>query len=331
MRRTARFWFTVNLTVAGLVWAGPRAYVANSTSNDVSVIDTDANVEIDRISVGQLPFGVAVSPDGSFVYITNQVSNTVSIIDASTNEVVNTIAVGSQPYGVAFTPNGAFAYVANHFSDSVTEIDTQAQEVTAAISVAGRPWEVVVSTDGQRVYVSKNGSIVESGSVSVIDVQTHSVTEIPGESYAVSLAGDYAYFTHVRYFDPLTGEGPQLKVLDTTTNDWVALLQPMPGQPYDLSPTPDGTQIWVSCIRGSSGRDAVAIVDITNPGAPELIDAIDFGFGKMPREVAFSPNTDKAYVAFASSNTVGVLSTSPPSLIQEIPVGQGPTGIDIAP
>src|SRR5260370_42277215 len=52
-----------------------NAYVTNEAANTVSVIDTTTNAVIATIPVGLLPFGVAVTPDGSKVYVTNLASN----------------------------------------------------------------------------------------------------------------------------------------------------------------------------------------------------------------------------------------------------------------
>lgn len=54
--------------------ADPFAYVANSGSGTVSVIDTTDNNVVDTVGVGDSPFGVAGTPDGTFVYLTNRES-----------------------------------------------------------------------------------------------------------------------------------------------------------------------------------------------------------------------------------------------------------------
>ncbi|HME90260.1 MAG TPA: hypothetical protein VKE49_02470 [Myxococcaceae bacterium] len=87
-----------------------------------------------------------------------------------------------------------------------------------------------------------------------------------------------------------------------------------------------GTRVWVSGTRGT-----ISIVDTTNPAIPALIDTINLGMERLPREVAFSPDQPKAYVALAALNAVGVISTSSLSVIEEIPVGQMPQAIAIAP
>ncbi len=292
----------------------PFAYVANAGSNDLSVVDTASNLEVARIQVGLQPFGVGVAPpDGRYVFVANQGSNDVSIIDTSINQVSKTLPVGDFPYGVAFTPDGSRAYVANNYSGDVTEIDALAQEVIDNIPVAGHPWELAVTPDATRVYVSKNGG----DSVSVIDLTTHQVNEIAGASYAVALSGDFAYFT-------VTGIA-QLKVLDTRNDTWVALVQPVAVDPYDVNVTSDGSRVWVSGTRGT-----ITVLDTTDPTNPALIHTIALG-NKGPREVAFHPSQAKAYVALFAANTLGVISTDSFNLTEEIPVGTTPQAVDIGP
>src|SRR6266478_4562418 len=71
--------------------AQTRAYVTNSGSNTVSVIDTATNLVVSTIPVGKVPDGVAITPDGTRAYVTDAGSSTVSVIDIATNTVVATI------------------------------------------------------------------------------------------------------------------------------------------------------------------------------------------------------------------------------------------------
>src|SRR4051812_3951689 len=55
----------------GSAAAAPFAYIANSRSNTVSVIDTASNTVVGTpIPVGNGPEGVAVNPTGTRVYVT---------------------------------------------------------------------------------------------------------------------------------------------------------------------------------------------------------------------------------------------------------------------
>ena len=54
------------------------------------------------MNVGNNPWGVAVTPDGTKVYVANSGSdNTVSVIDTATNTVTATVTVGITPMGIA--------------------------------------------------------------------------------------------------------------------------------------------------------------------------------------------------------------------------------------
>jgi YVTN family beta-propeller protein len=96
--QSARRCHTAVLPLAALVVAcvvGPfpalaqNAYITNSGSNTVSVINTATNMVIGSpIPVGSQPAGVAITPDGSEVYVGNQGSNTVSVIDTATATVI---------------------------------------------------------------------------------------------------------------------------------------------------------------------------------------------------------------------------------------------------
>jgi len=60
---------------------------ASPTYNQVIDVNPDTP-EIDGLAVGQLPFNVAVSPDGSVAYAVNIIDGTVSVIDTATNKQI---------------------------------------------------------------------------------------------------------------------------------------------------------------------------------------------------------------------------------------------------
>jgi YVTN family beta-propeller protein len=100
--------------------AQTRAYVTNNSSSTVSVIDTATSTVVATIPFGQLPFDIAITPDGTQAYVTPLGFNsakTVSVVNIATNTVA-TILVGVNPLEVAITPDGTRAYVTNNFSDT---------------------------------------------------------------------------------------------------------------------------------------------------------------------------------------------------------------------
>jgi YVTN family beta-propeller protein len=68
-------------------------YVANASSNDVSVIDLASGMASAHVEVGANPRGLAIAPDGARVFVNNVLDGTVSVIDTSSNEVVKTVVV----------------------------------------------------------------------------------------------------------------------------------------------------------------------------------------------------------------------------------------------
>ena len=98
-------------------------------------------VVTDTIGVGDGPFSVAVSPDGTRAYIANVGSDTVSVIDTTTNPPAvqgTPIAVGDGANGVAVSPDGTRAYVTNYLSNTVSVLALQPSPPTGVSASATR-------------------------------------------------------------------------------------------------------------------------------------------------------------------------------------------------
>ena len=94
-----------------------RLFVANASSNTVSVIDTTRGVAIETISTslfplapeGSTPDALAVAPDGETLYVANADNNCVAVIDVKVpakSQVKGFIPTGWYPTSVAVTPDG---------------------------------------------------------------------------------------------------------------------------------------------------------------------------------------------------------------------------------
>ncbi|MEV7468013.1 hypothetical protein AB0O20_16140 [Streptomyces kronopolitis] len=95
-----------------------NVYIANTGSNDVTVIDSADNTVTTTVPAGTGPSAVAVAPNGN-VYVTNTGSNDVTVIDSADNTVTTTLAAGTGPYAVNVAPNGN-VYVTNFASNDVS-------------------------------------------------------------------------------------------------------------------------------------------------------------------------------------------------------------------
>ena len=116
------------------------AYVGNTSNNTISVINLVTNAVIATIPVGQTPYGVSVSHDGTKAYITNGLGNTVSIINTATN-TVSTIVVGNNPFGISVSPDGTKVCVADYSATgSISVINPVTNTVSTTIAVGSFPY-----------------------------------------------------------------------------------------------------------------------------------------------------------------------------------------------
>ncbi len=144
---------------------GGELYVANTTTNTVSVIDTGTLQEVTQIEVGIDPSGVAVRPDGLEVWVTNHVSDSVSVIDTnpaspSYRTVIATVSsldanratTFDEPTGIAFADNTK-AYVALSSINDVAVVDVATRAVTGRIHITNQEPRALAVRNG-RLYVA---------------------------------------------------------------------------------------------------------------------------------------------------------------------------------
>ncbi|MFC9915693.1 serine/threonine-protein kinase [Streptomyces sp. NPDC127197] len=279
---------------------GRWAYVTNSGSDSVSVIDTATNRPLgNHIRVGDLPKGVVVSPeDGRRVYVTNMGSDSVSVINTETNRPLgNPIRVGDRPEGVAVSPDGSRVYVTNSGSDSVSVINTETNRPLGnPIRVGDSPKGVVVSPeDGSRVYVTNMGS----DSVSVINAKTNRPlgNPIPVDSgpagVAVSPDGSRVYVTSL--------DSPSVSVINTETNRRVGRPIPVDPGPAGVAVSPkDGRWVYVTSY-GSAWVSVINTETNRRVGRPIPVES-------GPAGVTVSLDGSRVYVANFSSGSVSAIT-----------------------
>jgi YVTN family beta-propeller protein len=111
---------------------GKRGYVANNGDlsssgpglGTISVLDTETDTTIGSpIPVGNGPWGLALSPDGTRLFTGDSGSGTVTTIDTTTGTVVQpVISVEKSPEGVAVSKADRKVYVANSGSATISII-----------------------------------------------------------------------------------------------------------------------------------------------------------------------------------------------------------------
>jgi YVTN family beta-propeller protein len=152
---------------------GQMAYVTlgTATGGELAFVNTNTNSVEGTVTVGQNPFGVAVTPDGNKIYVANQNSGNVSVIDGNARKVIFTIPVGNSPVRVAISPDGLKAIVTNQMSYNISIIDIKLNRVIATLPVGKEPIGISISRDGKRAYVANHSS----DDITMIDLANNSV------------------------------------------------------------------------------------------------------------------------------------------------------------
>ena len=88
-------------------------WVVNPDDDSVSVIRPDNNTRLAKISVGDEPQSVALTPNGQYAYVANAAGNSVSVIQINdpawgtfSANVVATLTTGAEPWNVVTSPDG---------------------------------------------------------------------------------------------------------------------------------------------------------------------------------------------------------------------------------
>jgi YVTN family beta-propeller protein len=159
-----------------------RAYVSNSRSGTISVLDIDGSRLMTNLRVGRGAEGLDISPDGRELWVANRGENTVAIIDTESLEIVGRLDCGEQPIRVRFTPGGDRVLVSNARSGDLVvfsaagrrEIARVSMEVADAEREAGLnlelspvPVGIAVDAEGSRAFVV-TGNVAQ---VAVVDLE----------------------------------------------------------------------------------------------------------------------------------------------------------------
>ncbi len=306
---------TVFSLSAGLV-PGPFAYVANMSSDTVSMINIPTSSVINTVQVGSGPWGVAISPDQTQVYVTNSGGNDVSVINASNGTVVATIAVQSSPFGVAFTPDGTAAYVVNNSSNSVSVINTTSQTVVATVPVQSSPVEVAMALTSNGTFAYVTNSASNSVSVIAVGSSPRVVQTIPVGSgprgVAVTPNSSLAYVAN--------SSSSNVSVISVATNTVTATIG-VGTNPSGVAFTPDSSFAYVA----NYGSNTVSVIDTASSSVVTTVP----GFNN-PDQVALTADGSAAYVTNHNGSNVSVIATASNTITATVGVGSAPLGVAIA-
>jgi YVTN family beta-propeller protein len=285
------------------------AYIPGSsvypTGPAINVINRSLDTVVNSISVGQDPYGVCVSPDGSTVYVT--LDNNVDAINTTTNRV-DTIAIGSGGYpgGICVSPDGSKLYAAFNTSNTVYVINTSTYSIVATITVGITPEGICISPDGSKVYVTNR----EDSSVSIINALSNSVENTISvkrypEGVCITPDGSKVYVAN--------NGNSSVSVINTTSNTVSATI-PVGSSPWGICMSPDGSKVYVANTSGS--------VSVINTTSDNVESTISLGAG-TPFGISITSDGSEVFVTKANSIRVYIINTVTNTVSDSISVSGG--------
>jgi YVTN family beta-propeller protein len=292
--------------------AHSRVYVANESSNSVSVIDGDSFQVVGTVDArNHATHDLAVSRDGRWLFATNLASGRLSAINTKAMETVASIATGDRAHVVTLTNDNRQAWVANIGENTISVVDTTTFRILGTIAVGKGPTGLTFSRDGRFAYVSNQGD----KTVEVIDTASQRVLKaIP--------VGTNPHFLVLgpdgRIWGTNTG-GTDIYVIDPATQDKIASI--------NVGPAPQQIAFGFKGLQGPNAYVTVAglnrvVVLSADPSNLRILEQIDVG--QRPNGISGNREGTRLFVVHEVSNDLKVIDTGSSAVLATVPVGRKP-------
>lgn len=292
-------------------------YLADSSSDNVAVVDGGTGTVVGFVPVGADPWGVAHDSANGHIYVANSGSGNVTVIDGITNTVVGSIPVGTDPIGVAYDGANGQLYVTNYGSNNVSVIDGATDTVVASVAVPPAPWGVAYDSVNNGIYVTSQGS----GYLTLIRTATNTIayyvdTQLPYGSMDVTCdsANGWVYVGSV--FDLVTvmnATGSFVRHVTVGNGAQGVTYDPVNGQVYVANMLSDN----VTILDGSTSHVVGSIPAGSEPYAT-LYDALN---GHL-----YVANFDSSNVTIINATTDRVIGSTSVGSVPDAVVGGGRSG-----
>jgi putative cell wall-binding protein/DNA-binding beta-propeller fold protein YncE len=268
---------------------------------------------VDDTAVGDLPLGVALSPDGSTAYVIDY-DPTISVIATESMSLVDELPSPGVPTGIAISPNGATLAVISSITDTVSLIRASDGLVLETIAVDD-PQGVVFSGDGTRAYVTSSAQTLV-----VINVTTESIQK----TVALKMADNTPIFPVGLTISGNTvwiaGTSPSALIKFSTTTNTVSAVYPMGANPVAVDVSNDGSTVYLVNYNGTQEVDAV------QASTGNVLDSV--AVGTNPGDIAVAAGGDFAYVTSESGSSYSIIDLSTFETINTTVIANGVYGVE---
>ena len=279
---------------------GHRAFVANSGSNTVSVLDLDRRREVAVAGTGELPGLARISPDGRSLVVTNRGSGSVSLYEVA--PYTDTLP-SAKPAGNTLQFRATFsgcsgatdAVILPDSSKTFIACSSGHQVMAVALAAAPGSWPA-----------RQDPTALADHFLTLLDVGLNPVhlalKPNGGEVFASNFASD------------------SVSEIDTWNNQ-VESTFPIGDKPVHAVVSNDNATLWVS----NFGADSVSLYSIDDG---HLVASVRTG--SAPDAIAFSADEHLLLAADAHSGDVAIIRTQGnplPTLFTTLPAGPSPNAI----
>jgi YVTN family beta-propeller protein len=296
----------------------PRIYVANESSNSISVIDAVKFTPVGTIDArGHSTHDLALTRDGKRLFATNLASGRVSVVDTDTLETIASIYTAARAHVVAVTNDSRQVWVANIGNDTVSIIDVASYRILGTIHTGAGPTGLTFSRDGKFAYVSHQGD----RTVAVVDTETHQIVKV----IPVGINPHFLVLGPDGRIWGANSGGNDIYVIDPATQEIVgnAAVGPAPQQIAFGFKGIAGPNAYVTI----GGANKVAVVS-TDVRGMRIIEEVEVGV--RPNGIWANPQGTRMFIVHEGSNDLRVLDTGTNEIVAQVPVGRKPIRVVVS-
>jgi YVTN family beta-propeller protein len=305
--------------------ATERIYVANQSSNNVTVIDATTNQVIAIIQVGKAPSALAINSQTNKIYVADRDSADVAVIDGTSNlATFIPVPSTSAPDSIAVEPSTGNVYVGTSAGGILAVINAANQQVTSPdpSSLFG-PIAITTSPLSGRVYVADSRDS---------DLETYEgITTFLLSSFGIGKPQALAINPPALYV--ADGAGNLYVVDERGTNSPLPLSAGL--NPHAIAANPADNTIYIADQSPAAGQPATVTQFNANNNAvlgtyivgPSAVPART----PAPNKIAIDAAANLVYVANEGSNTVSILDGGVGNVLATVQTGTTPTAVLVDP
>lgn len=292
------------------------AYVANTASDSLSVLDTSRQVVATTFPLGTVDFGLVFDPVTKRLYVTNAPPDAVSVVDADSRKVIGNWLPGPGPFVAAVDPGVQQLYVTNSGDNTLGILSTVTGQLKSKVRL-GRTTtnssSVAVNLRTHRVYATGGN---DSNVVTVLDGSSNQIlATIPVGSRPQGIAVDEATD---RVYVPNLGDGT-ISVINSATNQVVATFSSPQSKLIDVAVDPALRRLYVvihpTLIGDFSG------VEVLDADTGRFLSQLSLG--SSADSVIVNPSTHQVFVSDDVDGTVTILDGNTATVVATVAAGSG--------